>query len=162
MTMSKTKLKLFSAGVFVACALGLIAFKTAWATPGRGVTVTTIAGPVVLDDLEVRAEADDYKLKLKTSGQSSARVVHHQIVPGGDTGWHSHPGPVFVMVTAGTLTKYEGDDPNPAVYPAGTGFVEHPGEVHIGRNEGNVDLEMISFLLTPEGESTRIDEPAPF
>ena len=63
--------------------------------------------------------------------------MNHRIAPGGHTGWHSHPGPVFVMVTAGTLTKYEADDPDltPQVYPKGTGFVEYPGVVHIGTPE---------------------------
>ena len=161
-TMNMRTLKMTLAGAFVACALGLIALKFAWATPGKDVTVTTLAGPVVLiDDLRIKSETEDYELELKTKGMSDARVVRHRIAPGGHTGWHSHPGPVFVMVTAGTLSKYEGDNPIPAVYPAGTGFVEHPGEVHIGRNEGNVELEMISFLLIPLGEPARIDEPAP-
>lgn len=153
--------KLILAALAAACAFGLVALRIAWATPGSGVTVTTIAGPVVLDDLKIKSETEGYELELKTKGWSDARVVRHRIAPGGHTGWHSHPGPVFVMVTAGTLTKYEGIDPIPAVYPAGTGFVEHPGEVHIGRNEGSVDLEMVSFLLIPLGELARIDEPDP-
>jgi quercetin dioxygenase-like cupin family protein len=159
--MSNKKLKLSLAGVFIACAFAAIALRSAWATPGKFVTVTTIAGPVLLDELNIRAETDTQGLKIKTEGAWESRVVHHQIAPGGETGWHSHPGPVFVAVIAGTLTKYEADNPDPAVYPAGTGFVEEPGEVHNGRNEGQSDLEMISFLLTPEGEPTRIDEPAP-
>ena len=159
--MRKWNWKLKLAGILVACALGLVAWKFAWATPGKDVTVTTLAGPVILDELDIKAETDSYEAEIKTKGWSDARVVRHHIAPGGHTGWHSHPGPVFVMVTAGTLTKYEGDDPEPTVYPAGTGFVEEPGEVHIGRNKGDVDLEMVSFLLIPLGEPTRIDQPDP-
>ena len=28
------------------------------------------------------------------------------------TGWHTHPGPSLVIVTQGTVTEYDGDDPN--------------------------------------------------
>ena len=28
------------------------------------------------------------------------------------TGWHTHPGPSFVIVTQGTVTAYDGDDPS--------------------------------------------------
>jgi quercetin dioxygenase-like cupin family protein len=29
----------------------------------------------------------------------------------GNTGWHMHPGPSLITVTAGTITAYDGDDP---------------------------------------------------
>ena len=32
--------------------------------------------------------------------------------PGGHSGWHSHPGPVFISVLSGTMTFYESDDPD--------------------------------------------------
>ena len=43
--------------------------------------------------------------------------------PGGSTGWHTHPGHSLIIVTAGTVTAYEGDDPDctPHVYTAGDG-----------------------------------------
>jgi len=160
--MNTTKWKLTLAGGLVAVALGGFLLGFAWATPGQGVTVTTIAGPADMGELDIDADLETHEIELQTSGQWVGRVVHHRIVPGGHTGWHSHPGPVFVMVTAGTLTKYDADDLDaPGVYPAGTGFVEGIGDVHIGVNEGKVDLEMISFLLTPKGWPTRIDEPDP-
>jgi quercetin dioxygenase-like cupin family protein len=114
-----------------------------------------------LDELNIRAESKTHGVRIKTRGEWESRVVHHKIAAGGFTGWHSHPGPVFVMVTAGTLTKYESDGTR-SVYPTGTGFVEGIGDVHIGVNEGDGDLQMISFLLTPKGVQTRIDEPDPF
>src|SRR5262249_1566509 len=162
--MFKMKWRLLFAGSLVAFAVGGFALGFAYATPGRGVTVTTLAGPVALDELDIKVESDTHGLKIKTRGEWETRVVHHTITPGGGTGWHSHPGAVFVMVTAGTLTKYDADDPDltPQVYPKGTGFVEHPGEVHIGTNQGDVDLEMVSFLLIPLGAQPRIDEPDPF
>ena len=163
--MSKLKMKLMLAGVLVAGAFGGIGIGVVWATPPSPpgtITTTLIAGPVALDEINIKVESDTHALKLKTKGEWETRVVHYSIVPGGHTGWHSHPGPVFVMITAGTMTKYEATDPTTAVvYPAGTGFVEPGGDAHIAGNAGDVDLKFVAFFLIPKGAAPRIDEPAP-
>jgi quercetin dioxygenase-like cupin family protein len=122
-----------------------------------------IAGPIVLDSIDVKIEDDDYELELKTNGLSDARVVHFRVTPGGFFGWHTHPGPAFAMITAGTLTLYDAHDPDHGVdYEAGTGFVDQGGgHVHDARNEGDVDVEIVVFFLTPQGTPIRIDAPAP-
>jgi quercetin dioxygenase-like cupin family protein len=161
MTMSKMKLKLVSAGILVAVAFGAVALRVALATPLRGVTPTVLAGPVMLDEIDIKSNTDDHKLKIQTRGEWVSRVVHYRVVPGGEFGWHSHPGANFVAVTAGTLTKYEAGNPTPFVYPQGTGFVEDADQVHFAANEGNTDLEVVVFLLTRAGEAPRTDEPQP-
>jgi hypothetical protein len=57
----------------------------------------------------------------KTHGQSDVYVVDNKFAPGGTAGWHSHPGPSLILVVAGTVTNYLGDDPNctPHTYTAG-------------------------------------------
>ena len=109
------------------------------------------------------SQTPDHGVMIKTRGNSDTYVVQLRIAPGGDTGWHSHPGPVFVMITAGTGSLYFADDPTftPEVYPAGTGFVEEGGDVHIFRNEGDTDLVVVALFLVPQGAPRRIDEPAP-
>ena len=148
-------------GVLVACAFGAVALRIAWATNGSGVGSTLVAGPVLLEEMDVKGETDTEEVELKTKGMWTARVVHFHIAPGGHTGWHSHPGPVFVMITAGTMTL-EQSDGSSAVYPAGTGFVEDPDRAHIARNESATeDLELDAFILIPLGAPVRNDEPAP-
>ncbi|HEY3394949.1 MAG TPA: cupin domain-containing protein [Lacipirellulaceae bacterium] len=164
--MSKIKWKQMLAGVFVASAFGAIALRFAWATPPSApgtITTTVISGPVVLGATDIKIENDTYELELKTKGLSDARVVHFKVAPGGYFGWHTHPGPVFVMVTAGTLTYYDSDAPTTGVdYYAGSGFVDQGGgHVHDARNEGDIDVELVAFFLTPAGTSIRIDAPAP-
>ncbi len=161
--MSKKTLKLMLAGVAVVCAFGAIALKVAWATPTKGFTQTLIAGPVTMDEMHVVRETPAHGVQIKTRGLSDAYVVKNIISPGGDTGWHSHPGPVFVLVTAGTATAYEADDPThtPTFFTAGTGFLDGGDDTHIVRNEGNTDLELVAFFLVPKGEPRRIDEPQP-
>jgi quercetin dioxygenase-like cupin family protein len=92
-------------------------------------------------------------------------VLTTTIDPGGSTGWHSHPGPAFVVVVRGTLTLYDGIDPTctPHRYGPGTGFLDPGfGHVHIARNEGWTPVTVVqTYLDVPPGGSPRIDEPAP-
>lgn len=159
--MSKIKLNMLLAGVLVAGAFGGIAMKFAWATPSLGFTGTLVAGPVLLDELDMKGETETEEIEIKTKGLWTSRVMHFKIAPGGHTGWHSHPGPVFVMITAGTMTL-EHSDGSSAVYPAGTGFVEDPDRVHIARNQSATEvLELDAFILIPLGAPVRVDEVDP-
>lgn len=156
--------KLMLAGVFVACAFGGIAIGIAWATTPLGFSSTLIAGPVALDEIHIVNQSPTHGVQIKTRGQWETRVVHIGIAPGGHSGWHTHPGPVFVMVEEGTVTLYDADDTTTGVdYPAGTGFVDPGGgQVHIARNnDEHIAVELVAMFLIPLGESPRIDAPAP-
>ena len=103
---------------------------------------------------------------IKTHGESDLYVQQNTIQPGGSSGWHTHPGPSFVMVTQGTVTEYEGDDPSctPHVYSAnGTNsFIDiGGGAVHIIRNESGAVAQTIAVQLVPAGAVRREDAPAP-
>jgi quercetin dioxygenase-like cupin family protein len=160
--MTRKTLKLTLAAGLVACGLGGFGLRLAWATPPQGLTSTSIVGPVALGEFDTEAEADDWKVRLKSKGISDVFVTNLKIVPGGHGGWHSHPGPSIICVKAGTATFYdECVDFVPQVFPAGTGFVEDAGCVHILVNEGNVDLEVIVMQIVPQGAPRRIDEADP-
>jgi hypothetical protein len=78
------------------------------------------------------------------------------------TGWHSHPGHSLIVVTAGTLTDYESDDPEckPHVYTAGMSFVDSGGNhTHVIRNEGTIPASDIAVQLVPAGAARKIDAP---
>ena len=162
MTVRTKKSKLMLAGALVVCALGGMTLRLAWATSGLGITTTILSGPVTLDEIDVRSQIDDHQVKLKTKGFSDVYIVHNRIVPGGHTGWHSHPGISFVTVKSGVATEYHGDDPlTPHVFTAGSGLVEEAGHPHLIQNEGTTDLELVAFQIIPNGATRRIDEPQP-
>jgi hypothetical protein len=110
---------------------------------------------------------------IKTKGHSDLYVQQNTWDPaacGGcvpSTGWHTHPGPSFVIVTQGSLTVYDGDDPTctPHVYTAGTpdnAFIDRgDGHVHIGRDESGAAATAISVRLVPAGAISRQDAPDP-
>jgi Cupin domain len=100
----------------------------------------------------------------KTKGSSDVYVQSNVWAPGGSTGWHSHPGDSLIIVTAGTVTDYEGHDPacKPHVYTKGMGFVDPGGDhVHILRNEGDVEAQTIAVQLIPAEAARRIDVADP-
>jgi quercetin dioxygenase-like cupin family protein len=162
MTMNRTS-KLTVAGALVAFAFGGVAIGIAWATPGSGITTTIIAGPTQLGEIHLNSESDINDVKIKTKGDSDVWVVHNKIVPGGHTGWHSHPGPSIISVVSGQATEYNSDDPlTPIVHAAGSAFVDEGGDhAHIVVNEGSTDLVLVAFQVLPRGATRRIDVPSP-
>jgi hypothetical protein len=100
----------------------------------------------------------------KTRGESDLYIQSNVWVPGGTTGWHSHPGHSLIIVTAGTVTAYEADDPacTPHAYTVGMGFVDEGGDhVHVIRNEGSVEARTMTVQLIPAGATRRVDADGP-
>lgn len=86
------------------------------------------------------------------------------VVPGGSSGWHSHPGGAIVVVNTGSLTVYRsiGSQCQVATYGAGQAFVERPGEVDDVLNTGTIPYVLfVTFPRVPQGGSARTDEPDP-
>ena len=140
----------------------------ALATPSSGFTSTTLAkAQIGAFDVSSYFVSDKGKLWLslqKTLGKSDSYVLSNVWQPGGSTGWHTHPAATLVIVTAGAITQYEADDPSctPHVYTAGMAFFDRGGtHVHIVRNEGAVEAQVIAVRLVPTGQAGLIDKPDP-
>jgi quercetin dioxygenase-like cupin family protein len=156
-----SKMKLIAAGVFVGCSMGLVALKTARATPGVGIT-TTIVSTAAAGEIRLSTKSDLNEVKIKTKGESDVYVVRNVIAPGGHTGWHTHPGPSIISVASGTVTEYRSDEPEGIIHEAGSVFVDEGGDHgHIMVNEGTVDLVLVAFQILPAGAPRRIDLPEP-
>jgi hypothetical protein len=155
---------LFLAGLFVFYLSGSVPSSgTVLATPSSGF-VSSVVGPTRFDEIDIKTHVGDHKVSIKTKGLSDVYIVTNKVVPGGYSGWHTHPGPSVVSVKSGTATVYDGDDPTctPQFYPAGTGFIDSgDGHVHMVRNEGSVELELVAFQIIPAGAVRRIDAPSP-
>jgi quercetin dioxygenase-like cupin family protein len=132
------------------------------ATTAVGVTSTPIASGN-LDEVDFNIRTDAWKLDLRTKGATDVSVVENRVAPGGTFGWHSHPGPSLIIVKAGTITFYRADDPtcSPDVYSAGDALFDTGNAVHVGINEGTVDVVVIVTRFVPDGAPTRIDQYAP-
>jgi hypothetical protein len=110
---------------------------------------------------------------INTVGASDLYVQQNTWDPGTcggcipSTGWHTHPGPSFVIVTQGSVTAYDGDDPacTPHVYTAGTpsnAFIDPGGgHVHIIRDESGAVAKTVAVQFIPAGATRRQDAPDP-
>jgi hypothetical protein len=158
--------------LLVVAAAAAVFGGTVLATTATNLTSTQLAkssfGAI---NIEAHAmPADIWNAVLRTHGDSDVYVVDNKLAPVdqtnnivASTGWHSHPGPSLILVVAGTVTNYTGDDPTCTghSYTVGQGFIDTGKGVHILRNEGNVQAETIAVQLLPKGAPRRIDLPQP-
>src|SRR5262245_48449231 len=155
------KLKLLFA--LLAVALGVAVFvETVAATPPSNVQ-PTIFGVGTLARFDTKGKIGNWSATMKTTKASDMHVLSNRIAPGGSFGWHSHPGPSFVIVTSGTATVYLGADPlcKPHRIEAGSGFVDKGLQTHLVRNEGTTDLVTVVVSFVPKGAERRIAQPGP-
>jgi quercetin dioxygenase-like cupin family protein len=153
--------RLVLASFLVAVGIAVCA-GTVLATPPSGVTPTEF-GVGKLSSFRTSGRIGAWAAKMNISGASDLHVLSNRIAPGGSFGWHSHPGPSFVIVKSGTATFYLGADPKCRAHRvrAGSTFVDQGRAVHIVRNEGRVDLVTVVVSFTPRGATRRIDEADP-
>jgi hypothetical protein len=136
-------------------------------TAGAG-SVSTLLGRATFTDpkddvFKVKRITGDWHAEVKAKPALDIAVQSIVFQPGSYSGWHSHPGPVFIQVVSGTMTFYESDDPNctPIVRTAGQGFLDVGDHAHIARNETGLPAQNIVTYLAPPGAALRIDEPNP-
>src|ERR671933_1706760 len=87
------------------------------ATPPSGLTNTPLArGTDVSDGTIPLQDGTDVAMAQIT------------VVPGGSSGWHSHPGGAIIVVKQGALTVYRalGSQCQTTTYSAGKAFIERP------------------------------------
>jgi quercetin dioxygenase-like cupin family protein len=134
----------------------------AWSSPPTGVAPTLLSrGTYPAFDLNAAREMGvDFRAQAKAPFDLVVRK--HEYAPHSQTGWHTHPGPVFITVLQGSVTFYERDDPSctPKVVKEGQGYVDD-GHGHIGVNETDQPAVDISVILAPVGTSFRGELPAP-
>ena len=135
----------------------------AFATAASGFVGTQLAkgayGPI-----DLKMKTDTFDIKLDTKGDADVYVTRNAIAVGGQSGWHTHPGPSLVTVTVGEITVYDGDDPvcPGHVYRAGEGSIDFgDGHLHLIRNESGAVAETVAVQFIARDAVRRIDEPKP-
>jgi quercetin dioxygenase-like cupin family protein len=104
-------------------------------------------------------EDNEWTAKLLTSGPSNFIVQDVSYLPGGHTGWHSHPGFLLVSVTEGSIEWYDANCQR-TVYNVGDSFTESTA-THFVRNVGSVNARFMVTYVLANGQPRRIDQPAP-
>ena len=139
------------------------------ATPGSG----CVPSPVVngtFNTLNVNTagdKTDKWGLILKTLDDTDIGVDRLTIQPRGVSGWHTHPSPVFVTVTQGSVIWYDGSDPlcPSRTYNAGESFIEGAYRTHNVKNAStSAGAEYVAVVIKPSGfvgPAFRLDRAEP-
>jgi hypothetical protein len=136
-------------------------------TMGVGSTSTLLGRATFADpkdqNIHVKRITGDWHMELKSKPAFDIAVQSIVFEAGGQSGWHRHPGPVFIQVVSGTMTFYESDDPtcSPIVRTAGQGYLDLGERAHIARNESGSKAQNVVTYFAPPGAVLRIDAPAP-
>jgi quercetin dioxygenase-like cupin family protein len=153
------------AGVAAATAsLGGAAMATA---PSGILSGAVLARAAFVDRVDIKFKVDEGHEEVIQAADVRETVIQQILIaPGGNTGWHSHPGPAVAMIKTGELTVYSGDDPAclPRTYSDGQAFVDSgQGHVHVARNLSqtqNVEV-WVTYFDVPPGGSFRLDAADP-
>jgi quercetin dioxygenase-like cupin family protein len=134
-------------GAIAAAATGMVGRDPQPAGP-QGVHITPLAKGTIGSSVHAKAAG----IEITTNGRKDMLVTSITVDPGGTFGWHSHPGPVLVAVSKGTLTVYDTTRHGcqRSTVTAGQAFVEDGHHVHLARNEGSGPVELnATFLARP-------------
>lgn len=134
------------------------------ATPGSGFA----PGPIVVGDFNPfltishkDSRWPDWDLLFRTKDRTDLGVDVLTVQPGGYSGWHSHAGPIYVTVKAGSVTWYRGSDCAAQTFYVGDTYIEQAHTVHFVRNEGSDVATLVAVAPRPHGAPGRLDAPAP-
>lgn len=114
-------------------------------------------------NFDVKRISGDWHMQIKGKPAFDIAIQTIDFAPGAQSGWHRHPGPVFIQVVSGTMTFYESDDPTctPIVRTAGQGFLDKGDDAHIARNETTSPSQNVVTYFAPPGVALRIDADRP-
>jgi quercetin dioxygenase-like cupin family protein len=137
------------------------------------ITLATVSAVGLIGSVVARGQVEPLQIIPLAQGFSSDRhinlhsqgpsdVLQAQLVfqPGGDTGWHFHPGPVIVVVKGGALTEQHSNGCM-TVHPAGSVFLETNEEVHRAFNQTGSVVEVFATFISPSGAQPLIPVPDP-
>ena len=93
-------------------------------------------------------------------GEAEVRSVIVTLMPGEETGWHTHAVPLFGYILEGEVTvDYRGHGTR--TYGQGTGFMEAMATGHNGRNTGTGPCRILAVFIGAKGMRSTHPTPAP-
>ena len=114
------------------------------------------------------ASADEYsgnvqaRVILKTKNTSNGQPIAYlqsnnpevtvmtvELSPGAETGWHTHPFPVYAYILSGSLA-IDVEGKNTSFFQGGDAIVEVVNTRHCGKNNGSVPVKLVVFYTGVE------------
>jgi hypothetical protein len=114
--------------------------------------------PGVAQEVLARGRADQADA---VNGPADVYIGSIQLLPGVSyVGWHTHPGPVWVVVSVGELAVY-GPDGCRTAYAAGSAYLAEPATTYDLRNEGTEPAVLFFSGVIPAGQPATVQAKAP-
>jgi quercetin dioxygenase-like cupin family protein len=151
-----TRNKLAMAAAVAILALAALSSAVS-ATPPSGQTTTDLAVGTLSSITQVNTD----RIKFQTKGDVDVYVFNVNYAPGAYSGWHTHPGVVFVVVKTGSVVRTVGCQS--WTFSAGQSFVESdeqgPGQV---QNASTTDPAVLGVTqIVPKGSVRRFEADPP-
>jgi quercetin dioxygenase-like cupin family protein len=99
-------------------------------------------------------------IRYPTGGSAQLTAMEITLEPGQQTGWHTHPAPLFGYILEGELTVDYGAK-GQRTYVTGEGLAEAMEEAHNGRNTGRRPVRILAIFLGVEGTQASVPASPP-
>jgi quercetin dioxygenase-like cupin family protein len=129
----------------------------ALASPSSGQHPTTPA----IGTLAARQQVNTDRLKFQTKDDADVATFSVTYDPQGFSGWHTHPGIVFVVVQSGSVVRQVGCTAH--TYTAGESFVESDEQPagQVSNPSTTTPAQLTVMQITPHGSARRVEADPP-
>jgi len=157
--MHRSKFVKRAAALAAGAAIVMIA-SPAIASPGHGVTFTTLTNPPAswLDPDQLISD----QIKVGTKDPTTVRIQSAAWDAGADSGWHHHPGVIMGVVTSGSVTIWSptcGQKTYGPGLPLGAVFLEGGDMLMKATSSGGASEYVVHIY--PVGATPRVEEDVP-
>lgn len=139
---------------YFAATIAAIGAVTLVASMGLG---ATIAPPATLSE-SVHVNRDG--IKFQTKGATEFTMGTLTFAPGANSGWHHHPGIIWVLVEQGQVTISD-ENCQTTTYSQGQVFLEGGTEPMLASNQGSTDAIVYNTQVVPQGQPFKIPDDPP-
>ena len=144
----------------VSVVLGLSSALSAGAETFEAAPPTAQVSPAIRDVLSTGTTATGEQIRYLTGAPARITAVEIMLQPGQQTGWHTHPGPLFGYILDGELTVDYGADGQRTFFK-GDGLAEAMNAAHNGHNTGQGPLRILAVFVGMDGEPNTVAASPP-
>jgi quercetin dioxygenase-like cupin family protein len=125
--------------------------------PPPGVGATPPDGDITRTDI---ARGDTIApVLINTDGDATLLVQGLRLGPSANSGWHTHPGPEYSVITIGSVVLQTAAECVPVNYGAGQAVFIPAGIPHLVANEAGQDAHVVVTYTLPVNAPVRGDSP---
>src|SRR5262245_16236028 len=144
-------------------AAGLLIAGCLWWSMAVAETAAPLANkpePGVRTVLSTGSTVTGQPIRYPSGAPAKITAVEITLQPGQQTGWHTHPVPLFGYILEGELTVDYGPR-GQRVFRKGDGLAEAMDEAHNGRNVGREPVKILAVFIGMEGERDTVSASPP-